>query len=226
MNGVNSTTNVVGLVTTDFDGLLRFTGQSNQTDQNGNPVNDGESVGATRAAHIYTSTTIEVEYTSGAMQRLPGVLTSMTGLWKFDETSGTTANNSGSAGSGLNGTLQNGASFVSGHIGNGVSILASNQEVVLPDSTSLTRRNAPYSISAWVKFDSSVTNITSNTYTVFRRPGAGGTDMTLAVGGGGLYFGIYDPSTGWHGPSMSGTSLLDHNWHLVVATRNASGVAT
>ena len=55
--------------------------------------------------------------------------------WKFDETSGTTA--SDSSGNGLTGTLQNGTTFVGGHMGNGVSILASNQDVALPDSISL-----------------------------------------------------------------------------------------
>ncbi len=53
--------------------------------------------------------------------------------------------------------------------------------------------------------------------------------MTFAAGGGALYFCVYDPSTGWHGASLSSTNsaaLLDHNWHLVVATRDASGVAT
>lgn len=86
-----------------------------------------------------------------------GVMTDVTAYWTFNETGGLTAANSGSAGSTLNGTLLEEATFAPGLFGNAVSLPGKPVDFEQGDPTSyvnvgnqvIADGQAEYSISLW-----------------------------------------------------------------------------
>lgn len=70
------------------------------------------------------------------------------GNWKFDEGTGTVANNSGSMGSPLNGIVIN-APFVSGRAQSALSFNGSNSYVTIPNNSTLTPNKL--TVMAWIK---------------------------------------------------------------------------
>ena len=149
------------------------------------------------------------------------------GYWKMDEGQGTTVNNSGSGGSGLNGTLGTGSSAPtwsqSGKFGKALSFDGSNDYVDMgnPPSLQITGNIA---ISSWVKMnatDSSFKSIVS---------GADGTTlppyMMRYAGTGnssGVQFCIKTSSLLC--ADTIGTFALDTtNWHHIVGTYDGSYV--
>ena len=71
----------------------------------------------------------------GTLQLGDGTGAGSEGLWKFDETSGTTA--SDSSGNGNTGTLVNGAAWTTGKIGGAVALNGQNAYVSVPDAPGL-----------------------------------------------------------------------------------------
>ncbi|MCA9241773.1 MAG: alginate lyase family protein, partial [Planctomycetales bacterium] len=69
---------------------------------------------------------------------------------QFDEASGATA--ADSTGNGIDGTLENGATFTGGQSGNAVDLSGGNQYVSLPDN--VTEGLSDFTIATWVKLDS------------------------------------------------------------------------
>ena len=221
------TCTVSSLVTHDFYGLLRF-------------PSDGNSVGATRAYHNYTTTTIEVEFTNGTIQRITNPH-SLVGWWKLDDAGGTTASNSGSAGSALNGTLEGSVTWSSGYIQGGINDISSQfstNMVDVPQNTSnaVNIGTGAFTVSAWVKLDPSVT-LNNTDYTCYPILSNGSLyqnapTFNLDVYGGG-YNGLFFLVGNLQGGNCSSicaneinvnATLSDHNWHLVTATRDANGV--
>jgi hypothetical protein len=210
VNGVSTYTNVSSLVATDFYGLLRF-------------ASDGTSVGATRAAHTYTSTTLEVEYSDGTIQRLANWHSSAA-LWKLDETTGTTA--ADSSGDGLNATLQGNAAWGSGYIGGGLALNGAGQYASLADNSDFDfGASSAFTISAWVQLSGTITG--NGTYYPIISHGSGGSSWELSLCGNGAttYNGVYLRVDGLTlKPTLDESSVFnDHAWHLVTATRDGSG---
>ena len=209
-NGADTYTNVSRLVTHDYYGLLRFSG-------------DGNSVGATRAAHTYTSTTLEVEYADGTTQRLAN-WHSTAARWKLDETSGEAA--ADSSGNGLDATVQGNAAWGSGRIGGGLTLNGATQDAYLADNSTFDfNAAAAFSLSAWVQLSGTISG--NSTYYPIVSHGSGGASWELSLRGNGAttYNGVYLRVNGLTlKPASDESSVFnDHGWHLVTATRDAGG---
>jgi large repetitive protein len=72
----------------------------------------------------------------------------LVGMWKLDETSGTTA--ADASGQGNNGALQGGPARVAGRSGNALGLDGTDDCVVVPDSSSLDASTA-ITMSAWIR---------------------------------------------------------------------------
>jgi hypothetical protein len=93
--------------------------------------------------NITTSTAVNIQVLN---QSAGGVPSGLVGYWALNESSGTT-----SAGNpGGNATLQTGASFTGGRVGNALALNGSTGHAVIPDSPALRVTNA-LTLSFWVK---------------------------------------------------------------------------
>jgi len=136
----------------------------------------------------------------------------LVGWWKFNETSGNVATDS--SGEGNNGTINN---MAVGNIGvTGKTDLAhdfdgSDDDVSIPDSTSI-RPNQNYSVSLWFK-----PTTVSGTYThLVAKKGASIISYGIWISNTNkLYFEVNDGSV--HG-LVGTTTITAGNWHYAVAT--------
>lgn len=102
---------------------------------------------------------------------------------QFDETMGTTA--ADATGSGVEGTLQNGATWTAGNTGNAVDLSASSQYVSLPED--VTEDLSDFTIATWVKLDNVSTWSRvfdfgdSNGRYMFLTPRAGSGNVRFAI---------------------------------------------
>jgi len=107
--------------------------------------------------------------------------------YKFDETSGTQA--SDSSGNGRHATLNGGATWVSGKIGNAVNLSGSNQYVSMP--TGIISGLNDFTIAAWVKLDTRSDWVrifdfgTGTGYYMFLTPSSSAGTVRFAIKNGG-----------------------------------------
>lgn len=78
----------------------------------------------------------------------------LTGYWKLDENTGTTA--ADASGNGNTGTLTNGPTWTTGRIGSGVNFSASNQHITVPSSSAFNVETT-VTYAAWIKLSSTAT---------------------------------------------------------------------
>ena len=136
------------------------------------------------------------------------------------------------SGNGLNGTLPNGGTWATG---GGLTLNGANQYV---SASQVNLGTGAFTLSAWVQLSASVTSLTSGyaiypilTNSLASGLGYNGFDLCIVGGGwGGLYLrvggdgGNNVPSLGlYSGVNVCG-ALLNHQWHLVTATRDNFGV--
>jgi autotransporter-associated beta strand protein len=146
--------------------------------------------------------------------------------YTFDNVSGTTVVNDGSGGTGMNGTLANGATIVSGgHSGNAVS-LSGGASVDINSAITNLGNTGNWTVSAWVKTTTAGSSILTksdssgwaNGYTVFylgdgTGAGSGGIPSSVRWGGG-----FFQGST-------SATSVANGAWHQVTYVNSAGTYA-
>ena len=139
--------------------------------------------------------------------------------WKFDETSGGMAADSG--GGGKTGTLMSGASWVSGIISNAVHLDGSANGYVSFPSGLVSSLN-DFSISCWVKAD-----VSAIWARVFDFGSGTGTYMFLSPfnGSGVVRYAILTPSSGGEQGINSPSALTTGVWHhLAVTLSGTTGV--
>lgn len=134
------------------------------------------------------------------------------GYWKLDETSGTTA--SDSSGNNKTGTLNGGASWGAGKIGNGLSFNGTNSYVDFPDSTN----PVAFTVSLWVKPSATTAQ---NIWTKTNASGATSTwSNQLRINSSGKFEAYtYDGA----GKTVTGTTAVQPDvWYHIalVATNN------
>jgi autotransporter-associated beta strand protein len=146
--------------------------------------------------------------------------------YTFDNVSGTTVVNDGIGGTGMNGTLANGATIVSGgHSGNAVS-LSGGASVDINSAITNLGNTGNWTVSAWVKTTTAGSSILTksdgsgwaNGYTVFylgdgTDAGSGGIPSSVRWGGG-----FFQGST-------SATSVANGAWHQVTYVNSAGNYA-
>ena len=145
----------------------------------------------------------------------------LSGDWQLDQ------NANDSSGSGLSGTLPNGGAWATG----GVTLNGANQYVSAPQ---VNLGTGAFTLSAWIKLGSSVTSLDSwtNVYPIVCNGlsglGYNGFDLCV-IGNAGLWLRIgSDAGNGgpycWTATADVRGALLNHQWHLVTATRDNFGV--
>jgi hypothetical protein len=162
-----------------------------------------------------------------------------TSYYKFDEGNGTIANNTGFAGSAVNGTLVAGGGGTnptvdsmwdnSGKFGKAIELDGSGDYVSIPDSDGVNdfNYNQDFSVSTWVKIPATQLNTTaSNNMILEKWSGVGAYSYVLRVlnqttavvaDRGKIYFARYD---GTVAPSLtSKTALNDNNWHHLIFSK-------
>ncbi len=147
--------------------------------------------------------------------------------YKFNEGYGTTANNSGSVGSTLNGTLTSMSSPAtatsgwtnSGKLGKGLVFDGSNDYVIMNASSIFSPTNV--SVSTWFKTTTAAGSV------LLRNRGLGyGLEIGNYVSGadaGKITFWIYDATSTLY-KATSTTTYNDNNWHLATGVYNGSTV--
>jgi len=146
--------------------------------------------------------------------------------FSFDNVSGSTVINDGAGGAGLNGTLEGGASIVSGgRFGNCLSVpsgAATSGYVFVNNPVVPMTGSSAWTIAMWVK--------TTNAGGVYAYQGSGGWasgNMTFYLNEGsdagyGTRAGGVSYAQGWEEGS---TTINDGNWHFLVMTCNGSSQA-
>ena len=147
--------------------------------------------------------------------------TAPVGVWKLDEGSGTRV--ADSSGSGNNGVLSGGVSWVPGISGSGLGFDGSTGEVKINDNTVLEPA-ATVTVSAWIKHAGSPGNFSyvlakgangciAASYGLYSGPD-GGLEFYVSQGHGSVY--ARSPDAGQH--------VWNGQWHLAVGTYDGSTV--
>ncbi len=154
------------------------------------------------------------------------------GYWKFDEGYGTTANNSGSQGQALQGTLTNMASPAtstsgwtnSGKFGKTLNFDGTNDYVSIPNSASLSPGSGNYTVSAWIKTS---TNYSGSIGWIFSNYGSNTNNVVqLAINTDNKPICTYrDGSANAASINTQGNALNDNQWHHVLCTRTGTTAA-
>jgi hypothetical protein len=135
---------------------------------------------------------------------------SLVAWWRFDDGSGTTA--ADSSGNDLDGTLEGGAQWVNGKIGDAIQFNGSNARVVAPY---IPLDNRSFTITMWVN-----PVLYTGEQVVFSTglTGSDNTDMHLRIGGpgsgnvppGGVRMGFYNNDL-----DTPGGLILENNWYHI-----------
>lgn len=147
---------------------------------------------------------------------------SIAGAWKFDETGGTTVNDS--SGLGQNGTIYNASppSWEAGKVNNGLRFSGNTSYVSVQDNSALDLSESG-SLSIWFKMD---------TFKPFGglihkgvSPNFSDEAYTLQFWSGNqLYFGVNGDTGAQSGTLSSSTSISNNTWYHVVATWDSTGM--
>ena len=133
--------------------------------------------------------------------------------WDFEEGSGTST--SDSSGNNNQGTLFNGATYVTGNNGLAVSLNGVNQYVQSnAPIASLGQDDTPYALSAWVRVPSGVTN--GNIVHISSMQNGSGWCIPFLRLQGGVF-----RATGWDGNSVSAigtTAIVADQWYQVLTS--------
>ncbi len=143
--------------------------------------------------------------------------------YRFEESAGPTAVNSGSGGSAFNGTLSGGytlgqASY--GNLGSAIRFNGTNSFVTAPQSVG----SGSFTVEAWIN---TTVNSLSGSFayegngTIWSDVGGGANDWTVSILNNRLSVFTGDTNTGL----TAGPLLNDGNWHYIAAVRD-SGNAT
>ncbi len=137
-------------------------------------------------------------------------------IYKFDETSGSTAINS--AQNRYNGSI-NGASRITGKVGNALQFGAAGSRVEIPMSpSSMAFPSGEISIDAWIKLDT----ITPGSFYQLVGSGYYGLkSFRLGLNGGQIEFDLYDGSA-WRYVIVSNQTLTTNTWYYTALTYNGS----
>ncbi len=145
------------------------------------------------------------------------------GHWRFEEKSGTTANDV--SGNGYSGTLTNSPTWVSGKFGSGVNTNSASAYVNIGDPVSGDldfNTTDDFTVSAWIRTSSSLPNNGEIMY-----KGFGGSDpgyrLRLASTTGYFNCEIADNAAGTTQLSSGGPALNDGQWHYVACVLSGSG---
>lgn len=147
-----------------------------------------------------------------------GVDTGLKGYWSFNgqDMNGTTAYDRSGAGNA--GTLTNGPTKVTGKVGQALSLDGSDDYATVADASALDITGA-ISMGVWIKTSDTDSCIMSKTVASTAKcfESAGNKVYELGVLSSTLYFQTSNGTTA-NVVSGSATSLLDNQWHYVVAT--------
>ncbi len=173
-----------------------------------------------------------VEDINGGHPSVGSPVGSALGYWKFDEGYGTTANNSGSQGQALQGTLTNMASPAtstsgwtnSGKFGKTLNFDGTNDYVSIPNSASLSPGSGNYTVSAWIKTS---TNYSGSIGWIFSNYGSNTNNVVqLAINTDNKPICTYrDGSANAASINTQGNALNDNQWHHVLCTRTGTTAA-
>ena len=113
------------------------------------------------------------------------------------------------------GTLQGGATYAPGKVGQAFSFATTSDYVSVPDHPALNFGTGSFSIDAWVRTTAQHTVVVSKT--------SGGTSSNpvgyyLRVSGNAIAYGLADGSQYWAGAAITSVALNDGQWHLLAAT--------
>lgn len=137
-------------------------------------------------------------------------------IYKFDETSGSSAINS--AQNRYNGSIY-GASRVTGKVANALQFGSAGSHVEIPMSPSaIAFPNGEISIDAWIKLDT----ITPGSFYQLIGSGYWGLkSFCLALESGQIQFYLYDGSA-WRSVIISNQTLAANTWYYIALTYNGS----
>ncbi len=169
---------------------------------------------------VQTRTNLFPKATSNPIVSGPGLI----GHWKFDEGSGTTINNSGTAGAVINGTLINGSTFVDGKMGKALSFNGTNTVNFGSNSAIDNLPLKDFTVSMWVNPE----NCNSTNYIAGKNNGGNSGFYILTSQGGcnprfGVYFGS---SAGGSVFRAKSNSLVSNKWQHLTFVWNSQSRTT
>jgi hypothetical protein len=139
--------------------------------------------------------------------------------YKFEESSGTTNNNSGSIGSAINNTIVSATRSNEGKYGKGIK-LSALQYIYTADNPNLDFGTGDFTISTWIK-----TGTVANNKNLFNKgAGAGISGWRFGLLNGVPHVLIGDTLGGTEG-ALGSTSIADDTWHHLVVVFNRSSNA-
>lgn len=173
------------------------------------------SLGAGEVKTIYMlySSTSAASESDSTVYAVP--MDGMVGWWRFDEVGGSTA--ADSSGSNNTGTLQNGATFTAGKVGNGVLLDGNDDRVYVSNSLSM-QVSSDMTIAFWLK----PTTVGSGRRNPIHKDYAAEYSFTMETGGsaGVSHFG---GSGGYYSMNIWSSGWQNNVWRHCAVVRDHSG---
>lgn len=144
------------------------------------------------------------------------------GYWKFDETAGATAADSG--GAGHKGAISGAPTWVSGKYNNALSFNGSNNQVNLPDAAALSPGAGQFTISTWIK-PKTISSATQSIWTDYSGDAGKTAQVLITIDGSTkkVRCVFRDLNAVWV-PLDSTVNLVSGVWYHVAAVRNGKTV--
>ncbi len=154
----------------------------------------------------------------------------LSGYWKLDDGSGTSATDASTKGN--NGTLTNGPTWATGQVGGATTFDGSNDYITIPNSNDFAY-NQDFSVSVWAKIPATQNDTAAVDNSLIEKwSNAGGYPYVIRLRNqtwgtvperGTVAFARYD---GTNAPSISSSITVNDNvWHLITATKQGSTLA-
>ena len=199
-------------------GLVTTSVAANVTTYSSTPLNGGTAYYYRVRAYNGVGSSANTATASATTPAAPAMPAGLKALWRLDEGSGTSANDTDTDGTANTGTLYNTPTWVTGKIGKALTLNGTNQYVQAANNTDLNIATSNFSTAMWVKSGAANWNGT----TTFISKG-NGYRFGGVSGNKNIRFMLYIGGA-WKTLSYTNSGDISANWHHYAATYDGANM--